>query len=77
LRVEFDGERVVSDAGVIPVATLAERLGIEALGGGQCGEQGDALIYAMVLGADSIDLTDVLRDGRTRGRLPAPAFGRF
>jgi hypothetical protein len=27
LRVEFDDERVVSDAGVMLVATLAERLG--------------------------------------------------
>ena len=31
LRVSFDDERVVSDAGVMLVATLAERLGIEAL----------------------------------------------
>jgi hypothetical protein len=33
LRVEFDDERVVSDAGVMLVATLAARLGIEALAG--------------------------------------------
>src|SRR6266581_9766626 len=31
LRVVFDDERVVSDAGVALVATLAQRLGIEAL----------------------------------------------
>ena len=31
LQVEFDDERVVSDAGVMLVATLAGRLGIEAL----------------------------------------------
>jgi hypothetical protein len=31
LRVEFDDERVVSDAGAMLVATVAERLGIEAL----------------------------------------------
>ncbi len=31
VRVEFDDERVVSDAGVMLVATLARRLGIEAL----------------------------------------------
>ena len=37
LRVEFDDERAVSDAGVMLVATLAERLGIEALAGGWCG----------------------------------------
>ena len=33
LRVCFDDERVVSDAGVMLVATLAARLGIEALAG--------------------------------------------
>ena len=31
VRVWFDDERVVSDAGVMLVATLAGRLGIEAL----------------------------------------------
>ena len=31
VRVEFDDERVVCDAGVMVVATLAGRLGIEAL----------------------------------------------
>ena len=31
VQVEFDDERVVSDAGMMLVATLAERLGIEAL----------------------------------------------
>jgi hypothetical protein len=33
LRVKFDDERAVSDAGVMLVATLAKRLGIEALAG--------------------------------------------
>ena len=33
VRVEFDDERVVSDAGVVLVATLADRLGIEGLAG--------------------------------------------
>ncbi len=73
--VEFDDERVVSDAGVVLVATLAERLGIEALAGqlvrlrrdrpgaANAGRKVMALIYAMVLGADSIDDTDVLRAG--------------
>ena len=31
MRVSFDDERVVSDAGIVLVATLAGRLGIEAL----------------------------------------------
>jgi len=75
VRVKFDDERVVSDAGVMLVATVAERLGIEALaarlvrlrrrrpGAANAGRKVMALIYAMVLGADSIDDSDVLRAG--------------
>ena len=37
LRVEFDDQRVVCDAGVVLVATLAQRLGIEALAQRACG----------------------------------------
>jgi Transposase DDE domain group 1 len=94
LRVGFDDERVVSDAGIALVATLAQRLGIEALAGRLVGLRRDrpgaanagrkvmALIYAMALGADSIDDTEVLRAGRTRrllgGWLPAPStLGTF
>ena len=94
LRVEFDDQRVVSDAGVMLVATLAERLGIEALAGrlvrlrrdrpgaANAGRKVMALVFAMVLGADSIDDTDVLRAGRTRrllgGWMPAPStLGTF
>ena len=79
-RVCFDDERAVCNAGVMLVATLAERLGIEALaqdgvrlrrdraGAANAGRKVMALLYAMVLGADSIDDCDVLRAGRT-GRL--------
>lgn len=68
VEVEFDDERVVSDAGVMLVATLAQRLGIEALaqqvvrlrrdrpGAANAGRKVTALLYAMVLGADSIEL---------------------
>ncbi len=94
VRVEFDDERVVSDAGVVLVATLAGRLGIEAAaqrllslrrdrpGAANVGRKVMALVYAMVLGADSIDDADVLRAGRTRrllgGWLPAPStLGTF
>jgi len=89
LRVEFDDERVVSDAGIALVATLAGRLGIEVLAGrlvrlrrdrpgaANAGRKVMALLFAMVLGADSIDDADVLRAGRTRrllgGWLPAPS----
>jgi hypothetical protein len=94
VQVRFDDERVVCDAGVVLVATLAERLGIEALaqqlvrlrrerpGAANAGRKVMALIYAMVLGADSIDDTDLLRAGRTRrllgGWVPAPStLGTF
>jgi hypothetical protein len=68
----------VSDAGVMLVATLAKRLGIEALacglvrlrrdrpGAANAGRKVMALMFAMVLGADSIDDCEVLRAGRTR-----------
>ena len=94
LCVEFDDERVVSDAGIALVATLVGRLGIEALasrlvrlrrdrpGAANAGRKVMALLYSMVLGADCIDDTDVLRAGRTRrllgGWLPAPStLGTF
>lgn len=77
VQVEFDDERVVCDAGIALVATLALRLGIEALAGdlvrlrrdrpgaANAGRKVMALLYAMVLGADSIDDSGVLRAGRT------------
>ena len=94
VRVEFDDERAVSDAGVMLVATLADRLGIEVLAGRLVGLRRDrpgaanagrkvmALLFAMVLGADSIDDCEVLRAGRTRrllgGWIPAPStLGTF
>src|SRR3954467_6160685 len=94
LQVEFDDERVVSDAGITLVATLAGRLGVEALavqlvrlrgdrpGAANAGRKVMAILYAMVLGADSIDDCGVLRAGRTRrllgGWLPAPStLGTF
>jgi hypothetical protein len=94
LRVKFDDERVVSDAGLMLVATLAKRLGVEVLAGrlvrlrrdrpgaANAGRKVMALLFAMVLGADSIDDTDALRAGRTRrllgGWIPAPStLGTF
>ena len=79
VQVAFDDERVVSDAGIMLAATLAERLQIEELvddclrlgvrgAASRAGRKVMALIYAMALGADSIDDCDVLRAGRT-GRL--------
>src|SRR6266516_2999731 len=94
VRVVFDDERVVADAGIALVATLVGRLGIERLvsrfvrlrrdrpGAANAGRKVMALIFAMLLGADSIDDCDVLRAGRTRrllgGWLPAPStLGTF
>ena len=89
VRVVFDDERAVSDAGVVLVATLAERLGIERLvsrfvrlrgdraGAANAGRKVMALVFAMLLGADCIDDCELLRAGRTRrllgGWLPAPS----
>ena len=94
LKVEFVDERAVSDAGVMLVAMLAKRLGIETLasrlvrlrrdrpGAVNAGRKVMALIFAMVLGGDSIDDCEVLRAGRTRrllgGWMPAPStLGTF
>jgi hypothetical protein len=94
VQVDFDDERVVADAGIALVATLAERLGIERLaarcvrlrrdrpGAANAGRKLIALVYAMLLGADSIDDCELLRAGRTRrllgGFVPAPStLGTF
>jgi hypothetical protein len=94
VRVCFHDERAVSHAGVLLAATVAQRLGIEALaqglvrlrarrpGSGNAGRKVMALLYAMLLGADSIDDCELLRAGRTRrllgGWLPAPStLGTF
>jgi hypothetical protein len=94
VRVAFDDERAVSGAGVALIATLAQRLGLEALAGqvvrlrrdrpgaANAGRKVMALIYAMVLGADSIEDADVLRAGRAGrllgGWIPAPStLGTF
>jgi hypothetical protein len=93
VRVGFDDERAVADAGIVLVATLASRLGIEALAGrlvclgdragaANVGRKVMSLVYAMVLGADSIDDCEILRSGRTAallgGRVAAPStLGTF
>src|SRR5450755_3807687 len=76
INVVFDDDRSVADAGVLVAATLARRLGIEALvnecvdlgrrvGYFRPGRKVMSLVHAMLLGADSIDDCDVLRSGRT------------
>src|SRR4051794_8785153 len=76
VAVCFDDERAVADAGIVVTATLARRLGIEALvdkrvvlgervGAGNAGAKVMTLMSAMALGADCIDDCDLLRSGRT------------
>ncbi len=75
VRVEFNDERLVSDAGLLVTATLAERLGLEELvnesvwlpyrtpGAALPGRKVMTLVHGMVAGADSIDDMNVLRAG--------------
>jgi hypothetical protein len=76
LRVEFDDERLVSDAGLMLPASLAGRLGVEALvnetvdlsgrtGGVSPGRKVMSLVSGMLAGGDCIDDMDVLRAGST------------
>jgi hypothetical protein len=80
LRVRFDDERVVTNAGVLLPAVLADRLGIEALmeeivdlgdraGAAHPGREVMTRVSAMALGADSIDDCEPLRSGQTRAVL--------
>jgi len=78
--VEFDDERLVANAGLLMVATLSRRLGIESLvdktvrlgeraGATRPGRKVLTLIHAIVAGADSIDDADVLRSGASEALL--------
>ena len=74
---EFDEQRLVSDAGLLVTATLADRLGIEELvnesvwlgyrvpGAALPGRKVMSLVHGMLAGADSIDDMNVLRAGST------------
>jgi hypothetical protein len=76
IAVNFDDERAVADAGIVLAASLAERLGVQALvdqtvdlgqrpGAANAGAKVMTLVSAMALGADCIDDCDLLRAGRT------------
>ena len=77
VRVAFDEPRLVSDAGLLLSATLADRLGIEELvnesvwlgyrvpGAALPGRKVMSLVHGMLAGADSIDDMNVLRAGST------------
>jgi Transposase DDE domain group 1 len=77
LKVVFDEQRLVSDAGLLLTATLAERLGVEQLvnesvwlgyrvpGAALPGRKVLSVVHGMLAGADSIDDMNVLRAGST------------
>jgi hypothetical protein len=77
VQVCFDEQRLVSDAGLLLTAILADRLGVEELvnesvwlgygtpGAAVPGRKVMTLISGMLAGADSIDDMDLLRAGAT------------
>jgi Transposase DDE domain group 1 len=79
--VEFNDERLISDAGLLIAATLADRLGLEELvnesvwlgyrvvGAVLPGRKVMTLVHGMLAGADSIDDMNVLRAGSTQSIL--------
>ena len=80
VKVVFDEPGLVADAGVILVATLVSRLGLEALvdatvrftdraGGFKPGRKVLTLVHAMVAGASHIGHADRLRAGASAGVL--------
>jgi hypothetical protein len=83
VRVAFDEERLVSDAGLLLTASLAGRLGVERLvndtvflgagvpGAAMPGRKVMTLVHGMLAGADSIDDMDVMTAGSTVG-VPEP-----
>jgi hypothetical protein len=79
--VTFDDPNLVANAGLLLVATLVSRLGLENLcnstihlggrtGGFQPGRKILTLVHAMVSGASHIDHADMLRAGSTATVLP-------
>ena len=77
VRVAFDEERLISDAGLVLAATLADRLRLQELVNesvwldpsrpGAClpGRKVMSLVHGMLAGADSIDDMNLLRAGST------------
>lgn len=85
LGAVFDDDRAVANAGLVLPATLAGRLGLEALcdttldlgereGAAQPGRKVMSIVHAMLLGADSIDDCAILRNGRANTARGAERF---
>ena len=81
IAVTFDDPNLVANAGLLLVATLVKRLGLEDLcnstirlsgrtGGFQPGRKILTLVHALVAGASHIDHADMLRAGSTAKVLP-------
>ncbi len=81
IAVTFDDPNLVANAGLLLVATLVRRLGLECLcnttirlsgrtGGFQPGRKILTLVHAMVAGATHINHADMLRAGSTGKVLP-------
>jgi hypothetical protein len=81
IGVTFDDGSLVANAGLLLVATVSARLGVEAVidrcvrlvgraGGARPGRKVLTLVHAMAAGADCIDDADLLRSGATAGVLP-------
>jgi len=81
IAVNFDDPNLVANAGLLLIATLVLRLGLESLcnatialsgrtGGFQPGRKILTLVHAMVAGASHIDHADMLRAGSTSAVLP-------
>lgn len=78
VAVRFDEQRLISNAGLLVTATLAERLGVEELvnesvwldprrpGAALPGRKVMSLVHGMLAGGDSIDDMNVLRAGSTQ-----------
>lgn len=93
IAVTFDEPNLVANAGLVLIATLAKRLGLEQLcnatidlsgriGGYKPGRKILTLVHAMVAGASHIDHADMLRAGSSRSvlehRVMAPStLGTF
>jgi len=81
VEVVFDEPNLVANAGLVTVATLAVRLGLERLieetvrlagrvGGANPGRKILTLVHTLVAGGSHIDHADMLRSGDTRRVLP-------
>jgi hypothetical protein len=81
IEVTFDDPNLVANAGLLVVATLASRLGLEQLidrtvrlvgrvGGAHPGRKVLTVVHAIVAGGSHIDHADVLRAGATQRVLP-------